>query len=223
MNKEKITNTKKITFRPSSGNVFADLGLEDAYDLMAKAELALAIRNRIEQKGLNQTQAAELMNTTQARVSELYNAKVMKMTFDRLLGFLNALDVDAYITVSKREAGVSEKQRRIVVGEPGGNMTYATHDGSTLSLQINGKQARLTERTGLNTQTGAHSQSATYDTDLERLRKIMEMFQDRSQEFLNNNPSLSGFGDDTGRLNAGDCAYIAAILKKAIEEVQQAP
>jgi len=50
---------EKITFRESSGNVFADFGLEDADDLMAKAELVLAVRNRIEQRDLTQTQAAE--------------------------------------------------------------------------------------------------------------------------------------------------------------------
>jgi predicted XRE-type DNA-binding protein len=104
-----------IIFRESYGNVFADLVLEDADDLLAKAELALAIRSLIEQMSLNQTQAAKRMGTTQARVSELYNAKVMKMTFDRLLGFLKALDCDTYITVTEHGTGVSEKQGRTIV------------------------------------------------------------------------------------------------------------
>ncbi len=34
---------KEITVTPSSGNVFADLGLPDAEDLLAKANLALHI------------------------------------------------------------------------------------------------------------------------------------------------------------------------------------
>ena len=129
-------NKEKITFRESSGNVFADFGLEDADDLMAKAELALAIRNRIEQRGLTQTQAAELIGTTQACVSELYNAKVMKMTFDRLLGYLNALECDTYITITEHGAGNSEKQGKIAVRGQEDSMNHATHDGSAMSLQI---------------------------------------------------------------------------------------
>ncbi len=104
-----------VAFRESSGNVFADLGMEDADDLLAKAELALAIRSRIEQMGLNQTQAAKRMRTTQARVSELYNAKVMKMSFDRLFGFLKDLECDTYITVSQHAEEVPEKQGQTIV------------------------------------------------------------------------------------------------------------
>lgn len=203
---------EKITFRESSGNVFADFGLEDADDLMAKAELALAIRKRIEQRGLTQTQAAELLGTTQARVSELYNAKVMKMTFDRLLGFLSALDYDTYITVAEHDAGVSEKPGRIVVGGQPGGTEYATHDGSAMSLQVKEGRGQWTEK------LGRDSQAATYDFDPKRVAEIIQMFRDRSQDFLDSSPTATGFGGDTQRLSAGDCAYIAAILKKTVEE-----
>lgn len=210
-------NKEKITFRESSGNVFADFGLEDADDLMAKAELALAIRKRIKQRGLNQTQAAELIGTTQARVSELYNAKVMKMTFDRLLGFLNALECDTYITVTEHGADVSEKPGRIIVGGQEDDINYDTHDGSHMSLQIKDGRARWTER------LGPASPAEIYDFDPKRVIEIMKMFRDRSQKFLDNSPTTTMFGDDTQRLSAGDCAYIATILKKAVEEAQGAP
>lgn len=208
---------EKITFRESSGNVFADFGLEDADDLMAKAELALAIRKRIEQRGLTQTQAAELIGTTQARISELYNAKVMKMTFDRLLGFLNALECDAYITVAEHTvtgqgAGASEKPGRVVVRAQEGSMDYATHDGSVMSLRIKEGRAHWTET------LGPDSPMETYDFDPKRAEEIIKMFHDRSQGFLDNSPTMMVPGDDAQRLSAGDCAYIAALLKKAVGE-----
>ena len=102
-------------FIPGSGNVFADLGLDDADEQMAKAELASQIRRLIEERGLNQTQAAALLGTTQARVSELYNGKIARMTYDRLLGFLNALDCDVAITVSPRRAEGLPARGRILV------------------------------------------------------------------------------------------------------------
>ena len=42
-----MSDRDEITAPPSSGNVFADLGLPDAEDLLAKANLALHIRRVI--------------------------------------------------------------------------------------------------------------------------------------------------------------------------------
>lgn len=89
-------------FVVSCGNVFADLGLDNADEELAKAELALAIRRRIRAKGLSQTAAASLLGTDQAKVSLLMNGKVGGFTFDRLVRFLNALEVDVRISLSPR-------------------------------------------------------------------------------------------------------------------------
>ncbi len=86
----------------SSGNVFADLGLPDPEARLAKAHLAHTIRSRIREYGLNQTQAAEHLDTTQARVSEIMNGKVGKMSYELLLDYLNALECDVQITVVPR-------------------------------------------------------------------------------------------------------------------------
>lgn len=86
----------------SSGNVFADLGLSDPEARLAKAKLAYAIRSRIREYGLNQTQAAERLGTTQARVSELMNGKISKMSYELLLDYLNALECDVQITILPR-------------------------------------------------------------------------------------------------------------------------
>src|SRR5579872_1497012 len=83
---------KKEEFVRGSGNVFADLGLEDSEEELAKAQLALAIRRIIKARGLTQVEAARLLNTDQARVSELMNGKIAAMTYDRLLKFLRAMD-----------------------------------------------------------------------------------------------------------------------------------
>jgi predicted XRE-type DNA-binding protein len=86
-------------FVVSSGNVFADLGLENADEELAKAQLASAIRQRIKAKSLNQMAAAALLGTDQAKISLLMNGKVSGFTYDRLLRFLNALEVDVRIII----------------------------------------------------------------------------------------------------------------------------
>lgn len=99
----------------SSGNVFADLGLPDPEARLAKAKLAHAIRSRIREYGLNQTQAAERLGTTQARVSEVMNGKIGKMSYELLLDYLLALDCDVQITIlPRRPVPVAEATQKAV-------------------------------------------------------------------------------------------------------------
>ena len=63
-----MTN-KKVT--PSTGNVFADLELENADELLVKAELALRITQVIKGHGLTQIAAAKMLGIDQPKVSRL--------------------------------------------------------------------------------------------------------------------------------------------------------
>ena len=83
-----------------NGNVFVDLSVANAEEELAKADLAFAIRQRIKAKYLNQTDAAVLLGTDQAKVSLLMNGKVGGFTFDRLTRFLNALEMDVKISIT---------------------------------------------------------------------------------------------------------------------------
>jgi len=83
----------------SSGNVFSDLGLPNPDEELAKAQLALAIRQRIEFLKLTQTAAAKRLGTDQAKISQLYNGKIGNFSLDRLLRFVKALEMDVEIKV----------------------------------------------------------------------------------------------------------------------------
>ena len=91
-----------IRFEESSGNVFTDLGVPDAQEHLAKADLAHEIRLAIRERGLTQTEAARMLGTSQARVSEVMGGHVQGMTYDRLIGFLNSLERDVQFTVTDR-------------------------------------------------------------------------------------------------------------------------
>ena len=214
MSTEKVTlSTEKVTFRESSGNIFADLGLDNADDLMAKAELALAIRDQIEQRALNQTQAAEIIGTTQARVSELYNAKVMSMSFERLIGFLKALECDISITVAKRGKDSAEKQGRVAVAV---DFSYATQSGSTLSIKTVDGKIQWIEK------LSPDSSTETFVFDEDRALEIAEMFRVRSDNFLKESRVEAMFGDERNWYSGADCAYIATALKQAVERLKNA-
>lgn len=82
-----------------SGNVFADLDIEDPDSMLAKAELARRICEIIAERQLNQAKAAAILGLDQPRVSALMRGKLEGFTTDRLFQFLNALGRDVEIII----------------------------------------------------------------------------------------------------------------------------
>lgn len=80
---------KNKDYEVSSGNVFADLGLPDSGELLAKAELARQINNIITSKKLTQTAAAALLGVDQPKISALSKGKLTGFSLERLFRFLN--------------------------------------------------------------------------------------------------------------------------------------
>lgn len=91
---------KKDLVHRSSGNVFADLGLPDAEEYLAKSELAVQIFKLIKQRRLTQAAAAKILGINQPKVSALVNGRLDGFSTDRLFRFLNALGCDVRIAVS---------------------------------------------------------------------------------------------------------------------------
>ena len=86
----------------SSGNVFADLGFPNSNEMMAKAELARQIATIIAERQLTQMDAAQLLGTTQPKVSDLTQGKLAGFSLERLVRFLNALDRDVQIQITAK-------------------------------------------------------------------------------------------------------------------------
>jgi predicted XRE-type DNA-binding protein len=89
-------------FTPSSGNVFADLNLPHADDLLAKAELAAKIIAEIQRRRLTQSQAAAILGIDQPKVSALKQGKLSGFSIERLMRLLLVLGRDIEITVKRR-------------------------------------------------------------------------------------------------------------------------
>ncbi len=60
----------------SSGNIYADLGMENAEEMQVKAQLATAIGNIIKSRRLTQEKAAQLLGMTQPRLSNMLRGQV---------------------------------------------------------------------------------------------------------------------------------------------------
>ena len=85
-----------------SGNVFADLGFEDADEMLSKAKLVHAISRTMESLGITQVQLAELIGSDQSKVSKLLRGMTDGFSSDRLLRILTRLDQDVEIVIRPR-------------------------------------------------------------------------------------------------------------------------
>lgn len=92
----------KVEIQSGSGNVFADLNLENPTELLVKAELARQIQHLIEHQQMTQAIAAEILGIDQPKVSALMNGKLSGFSIPRLFRFLNALGQDVEIIVREK-------------------------------------------------------------------------------------------------------------------------
>ena len=101
---------KKIEFEVSSGNVFADLGIEDAEELYTRAALGVQVMKILTERDLSQKEAAEMLGIRQPEVSAIMRARFRKFSQERLIGFLNKLNQKVTIQVSRRRKGEPYQQ-----------------------------------------------------------------------------------------------------------------
>lgn len=98
---------------PSSGNVFADLGVPNAEEKQTKVRLAVAINQIIQGRKLSQTAAARRLKVNQPKVSALSNYLLDGFSVERLMNFVTALDRDVDIVIRRKPK--SRKIGRIAV------------------------------------------------------------------------------------------------------------
>ena len=91
----------------SSGNVFADLGLPNADELLVKAEIVAEILRLIKLKKLTQSKAAALTGVAQPDLSNLLRGKLRGFSIERLMLMLTAFGRDVEVVV--RPAGRAKK------------------------------------------------------------------------------------------------------------------
>ena len=104
---------RRETVVPSSGNVFADIGVREPEEKQTKVRLAVAVNRIIGAQRLSQNEAARLLDINQPKISALANYRLEGFSVERLMHFLNALDLDVEIVIRKKPR--SRKNARIVV------------------------------------------------------------------------------------------------------------
>lgn len=90
----------------SSGNVFSDLGFDDAEaeNLKLRSQLMQELEALIRTKGLTQTEAAELLGIQRSRVSDLVRGKIDRFSIDTLVNLLAKTGRCVEVRVKRRRA-----------------------------------------------------------------------------------------------------------------------
>ena len=97
-----------------TSNVFADLDLPDAEDLLARAELTRQIYNAIKDRGLSQTKAAEILDLKQPDVSLLMRGKYTRFSTDRLMNLLVRLGRHVEIVIHNPQSAKSRGKMTVI-------------------------------------------------------------------------------------------------------------
>lgn len=106
----KTKKRKDIEFEEGSGNIFADLGLKDADQLLARAQIGFHVFKILKDEKLKQREIAGILGIAQPDVSHLMNGRFSRFTTDKLLDFLKRLDRKVIIEVSRHHKGEPYQQ-----------------------------------------------------------------------------------------------------------------
>jgi predicted XRE-type DNA-binding protein len=105
-----MSRRKPIKFEEGSGNIFADLGLEDAGELYTRAQIGVYVFKILKGKKLKQREIAGVLGIAQPGVSHLMNGHFSRFTTDKLLDFLKRLDQKVRIEASRHHKGEPYQQ-----------------------------------------------------------------------------------------------------------------
>ncbi len=87
---------------PADGNIFEDIGFPpgEARNLKIRSMLMITAEEFIEERGLTQAQAAEIMGVSQPRISDLVRGRIGQFTIDSLINMLTNAGVPVEVRVS---------------------------------------------------------------------------------------------------------------------------
>jgi predicted XRE-type DNA-binding protein len=78
---------KRIRIEKGSGNVFADIGVPNPEESLAKAEIARQVNRALANRKISQAEAGVILGIAQPRVSDLARGRLGKFSLEKLIDF----------------------------------------------------------------------------------------------------------------------------------------
>ncbi|MBI5660066.1 MAG: XRE family transcriptional regulator [Nitrosomonadales bacterium] len=96
---------KNESIEAGSGNVFTDLGFQDAGERKLRVQLAMRINELLQERKLTQAKTAALFGVPQPHISDLKHYKLARFSSERLMHFITLLDKDVEIIIRPKAKG----------------------------------------------------------------------------------------------------------------------
>jgi len=93
------------TIEVGSGDVFTDLGFNDAGERKLRVQLAMRINELLQDRKLTQAKSAALFGIPRPHISELKHYKLSRFSSERLMHFITLLDKDVEIIIRPKAKG----------------------------------------------------------------------------------------------------------------------
>ncbi|WP_275099368.1 helix-turn-helix domain-containing protein [Sedimenticola hydrogenitrophicus] len=103
-----------IKFEQSTGNVYADLGHEDADEMLVKAQLATKIAEIIKARKWTQQKAADVLGLSQPKLSKMLRGQFRGISEAKMLDCLARLGRDVQIVVGPARRNTSAGRIAVV-------------------------------------------------------------------------------------------------------------
>ena len=106
---------RNIEFELSSGNVFADIGFENAEEMLLKSELVRQINKILKEKELTSLQARQLLNLDEEVLVNLSKGRLTELTLENLFRYLNILGRDLEVVLKPRSTSNRQGKLKVTV------------------------------------------------------------------------------------------------------------
>ena len=105
---------EETMFEESSGNIFADLGLENADEMLMRGKIGIQVIRLLKQRSLKQREIAELLGISQPEVSHLMKGEFQRFSEGKLLMFLKRLDKEITLHIRSRSIYLEAPRNGVV-------------------------------------------------------------------------------------------------------------
>jgi predicted XRE-type DNA-binding protein len=106
---------EQTMFEESSGNVFADLGFENADEMLMRGKIGIQVIRLLRQRSLKQREIAELLGIAQPEVSHLMKGEFQRFSEGKLLMFLKRLDTEVTLHIRSRSVCFAESSNKVAI------------------------------------------------------------------------------------------------------------
>ncbi|MFN7499845.1 MAG: helix-turn-helix domain-containing protein [Dolichospermum sp.] len=103
-----------LDYTTSSGNIFQDLGFDNAEEKLAKVKLASVIADILEQQQITPQQAAQILGLELEQINNLTNGILKDFTIENLLSYLIKLGQNVEIMVTNQQPDKSQPKINVV-------------------------------------------------------------------------------------------------------------